>query len=128
MRTITSNYGTQIYYTDRNTASVVTFPHGWPPNADAWDGQIALRQCRLTNAYDSIKAFSETDFTTQGLKDIDGLCQRSASRGRSDRAVKEIHYPSAPHDLTVTHQAQINADLLAPLRRRTASVADLYPY
>ena len=32
------------------------------------------------------------------------------------RGAKEIYYPGAPHGLTVTHQDQVNADLLAFLR------------
>ena len=40
MCTITSNDGTQIYYKDWGKGPVVTFSHGWPLNADAWDGQM----------------------------------------------------------------------------------------
>jgi non-heme chloroperoxidase len=32
------------------------------------------------------------------------------------RGAKEIYYPGALHGLTVTHQDQVNADLLAFLR------------
>ncbi|MFC4277559.1 alpha/beta fold hydrolase [Achromobacter aloeverae] len=32
--------GTQIYYKDWGDGPVVTFSHGWPLNADAWDGQM----------------------------------------------------------------------------------------
>src|SRR3954465_3129220 len=32
--------GTEIYYKDWGTGPVVTFSHGWPLNADAWDGQM----------------------------------------------------------------------------------------
>jgi non-heme chloroperoxidase len=53
-------------------------------------------QCGLKNAYESIKAFSETDLTED---------------------LKKIRvYPGAPHGLTATHQDQVNADLLAFLR------------
>jgi non-heme chloroperoxidase len=38
--TITTNDGTQIYYKDWGTGPVVTFSHGWPLNADAWDAQM----------------------------------------------------------------------------------------
>ena len=37
---ITAKDGTQIYYKDWGTGPVVTFSHGWPLNADAWDGQM----------------------------------------------------------------------------------------
>ena len=42
MNTITSKDGTQIYYKDWGRGPVVTFSHGWPLNADAWDGQMLL--------------------------------------------------------------------------------------
>src|SRR5215467_11207742 len=32
--------GTEIYYKDWGKGPVVTFSHGWPLNADAWDGQM----------------------------------------------------------------------------------------
>ena len=38
--TVTTNDGTQIYYKDWGKGPVVTFSHGWPLNADAWDGQM----------------------------------------------------------------------------------------
>jgi len=38
--TITTKDGTQIYYKDWGEGPVVTFSHGWPLNADAWDGQM----------------------------------------------------------------------------------------
>ena len=40
MSTITIKDGTQIYYKDWGEGPVVTFSHGWPLNADAWDGQM----------------------------------------------------------------------------------------
>jgi non-heme chloroperoxidase len=86
-------------------------------------------QSGLKNAYDSIKAFSETDFT-EDLKKIDvptlvlhgeddqivpvnGSARKSA---RLIKGAKDIYYPGAPHGLTATHQDQVNADLLAFLR------------
>jgi non-heme chloroperoxidase len=38
--TIISKDGTPIYYKDWGRGPVVTFSHGWPLNADAWDGQM----------------------------------------------------------------------------------------
>lgn len=83
----------------------------------------------LKNAYDSIKAFSETDFT-EDLKKIDvptlvlhgdddqivPVKNSSVKSARLIRGAKEIYYPGAPHGLTATHQDQVNADLLAFLR------------
>lgn len=40
MSTITTRDGTEIYYKDWGEGPVVTFSHGWPLNADAWDGQM----------------------------------------------------------------------------------------
>jgi non-heme chloroperoxidase len=40
MSMITVKDGTQIYYKDWGTGPVVTFSHGWPLTADAWDGQM----------------------------------------------------------------------------------------
>ncbi|MEU5786101.1 alpha/beta hydrolase [Micromonospora purpureochromogenes] len=37
---ITAKDGTEIYYKDWGAGPVVTFSHGWPLNADAWDGQM----------------------------------------------------------------------------------------
>ena len=86
-------------------------------------------QAGLTNAYASIKAFSETDFT-EDLKKIDvptlvmhgeddqivPVHDSARKSARLIRNAKEIYYPGAPHGLTATHQDQVNADLLAFLR------------
>src|SRR6186997_1190273 len=40
MSTIKTKDGTEIYYKDWGTGPVVTFSHGWPLNADMWDGQM----------------------------------------------------------------------------------------
>jgi non-heme chloroperoxidase len=37
---ITAKDGTDIYFKDWGRGPVVTFSHGWPLNADAWDGQM----------------------------------------------------------------------------------------
>ena len=77
-------------------------------------------QAGLNNAYESIKAFSETDFNDD-LKKIDILTRNNSWRGRSivpihDSAFKSaniingartIYYPGAPHGLTATHQDKV---------------------
>lgn len=86
-------------------------------------------QAGLKGAYESIKAFSETDFTWD-LRQID--VPTLVAHGEDDQIVpvhdsarksaglikgaQEIYYPGAPHGLTATHQDQFNADLLAFLR------------
>jgi non-heme chloroperoxidase len=83
-------------------------------------------QSGLKNAYESIKAFSETDFT-EDLKKFD--VPTLVLHGEDDQIVpvknsavksaqlikgaKDIYYPGAPHGITATHQDQINAELLA---------------
>ena len=89
-----------------------------------WSMQAGLR-----NAYDSIKAFSETDFT-EDLKKFDvptlvmhgeddqivPVKDSARKSARLIKGAKEIYYPGAPHGLTATHQDQVNADLLVFLR------------
>ncbi|WP_413761565.1 alpha/beta fold hydrolase [Variovorax sp. Varisp41] len=78
------------------------------------------------NTYDSIKAFSETDFTEDLKKfdvptlivhgDDDQIVPIGAAGLASARLVKNnklIVYPGAPHGLTDTHKDRFNADLLA---------------
>ncbi|MEN4920719.1 alpha/beta hydrolase [Achromobacter spanius] len=81
------------------------------------------------NAYECVKAFSETDFT-EDLKQIDvptlfmhgeddQIVPIHDSAKKAVRLVKNaqaIYYPGAPHGLTATMQDRINADLLAFLR------------
>jgi non-heme chloroperoxidase len=86
-------------------------------------------QCGLLNAYDSIKAYSETDFTGDLAKfDIPTLVMHgeddqivpikdaAVKSARLIKGAKTIYYPGAPHGLTSTLQDQVNADLLAFLR------------
>ncbi|MBT2134625.1 alpha/beta hydrolase [Croceibacterium sp. LX-88] len=40
MPTIRLRDGHEIYYKDWGKGPIVTFSHGWPLNADAWDGQM----------------------------------------------------------------------------------------
>ncbi len=86
-------------------------------------------QAGIEGAYESIKAFSETDFT-EDLRQMDvptlvmhgeddQIVPVHDSAHKSARLLKdarEIYYPGAPHGLTATLQDQVNADLLAFLR------------
>jgi non-heme chloroperoxidase len=40
MSTMTMKDGAKLYYKDWGTGPVVTFSHGWPLSADAWDAQM----------------------------------------------------------------------------------------
>ncbi len=40
MTMIATKDGTKIYYKDWGTGPVITFSHGWPLSADAWDAQM----------------------------------------------------------------------------------------
>jgi non-heme chloroperoxidase len=86
-------------------------------------------QAGLLNAYESVKAFSETDFT-EDLKQFDvptlvlhgeddqivPVRDSAVKSARLIKGAKDIYYPGAPHGITATHQDQVNAELLAFLR------------
>jgi len=88
-------------------------------------------QSGLKNAYDSIKAFSETDFT-EDLKKFDvptlvlhgeddqivPVRDSAMKSARIIKGAKDIYYPGAPHGITATHQDQVNAELLAFIKGR----------
>jgi non-heme chloroperoxidase len=82
-------------------------------------------QAGLKNAYESIKAFSETDFT-EDLKKFDvptlvmhgeddqivPVKDSAKKSARLIKGAKEIYFPGRPHGLTATHQDEVNAALL----------------
>jgi non-heme chloroperoxidase len=93
-------------------------------------------QAGLKNAYDSIKAFSETDFTEDLKKfDIPTLVMHGEddqivpvkdSAKKSAKLIKgavEIYYPGLPHGLTATHADLVNRDLLAFCQQGKRKVA-----
>jgi non-heme chloroperoxidase len=101
------------------------------PGADVSQGILEQfwlwsMQAGLKNAYESIKAFSETD-QTEDLKKFDvptlvmhgeddqivPVKDSAKKSARLVRGAREIYYPGAPHGLTATHQDQVNRDLLA---------------
>jgi non-heme chloroperoxidase len=93
-------------------------------------------QAGLKNAYLSVKAFSETDFT-EDLKKIDvptlvmhgeddqivPVKDSAKKSARLIKGAKEIYYPGAPHGLTATHQDQVNTDLLAFMKSASKTAA-----
>jgi non-heme chloroperoxidase len=79
----------------------------------------------LKNIYDSVRAFSETDFHDDLRKfDIPTMIMHGEddhivpinNTGRQSaklvKGVKEIYYPGLPHGLTATHADRDNSDLL----------------
>src|SRR5260221_839423 len=104
------------------------------PGAKVSQGQLDQfwtwsMQSGLKNAYECIKAFSETDFTedlkkfdvpTLGLHgEADRIVPLKDSPQKSARRIngtKDIYYPGRPHGLTATHQDEVNADLLKFLK------------
>jgi non-heme chloroperoxidase len=93
-------------------------------------------QAGLKNAYESIKAFSETDFTEDlGKFDIPTLVMHGEddqivpvkdSAKKSARLIKgavEIYYPGLSHGLTATHPDLVNRDLLAFIQQGKRRVA-----
>jgi non-heme chloroperoxidase len=86
-------------------------------------------QAGLKNAYESIKAFSETDFS-EDLKAFDiptlvlhgeddqivPVKDSAVKTARMIKGAREIYYPGAPHGITATHHDQVNAELLKFLR------------
>jgi non-heme chloroperoxidase len=82
-------------------------------------------QAGALNAYECVKAFSETDFS-EDLKKFDfptlvlhgeddqivPVKDSAKKAAKLIKGAKEIYYPGAPHGLTATHQDQVNADLL----------------
>jgi non-heme chloroperoxidase len=83
-------------------------------------------QCGLKAEYDCIKAFSETDFTTDLARfdvptliihgDDDQVVPIAISAMRSSKMIKGAKlevYKGAPHGLPSTHKDRVNKDLLA---------------
>jgi non-heme chloroperoxidase len=93
-------------------------------------------QAGLKNSYESIKAFSETDFTEDLKKfDIPTLVMHGEddqivpvknSGKKSAQLIKgavEIYYPGLSHGLTATHPDIVNRDLLAFCEQAQRKVA-----
>jgi pimeloyl-ACP methyl ester carboxylesterase len=118
---------------------LVGHSYGGAVITDAATGNANVKALVYVDAYipdtgdtvlgESIKAFSETDFT-EDLKKID--VPTLVLHGEDDQIVPvkdsahksaklianatEIYYPGAPHGLTDTHANQFDADLLAFLQ------------
>jgi non-heme chloroperoxidase len=122
------DFAVQFYGTNRPGAKV---SQGILDQFWLWSMQAGLKNC-----YESIKAFSETDFTDD-LKKIDvptlvmhgeddqivPIKDSAKKSARLIKGSKEIYYPGAPHGLTSTHQDQVNRDLLAFLETAAKAAA-----
>jgi non-heme chloroperoxidase len=111
-------FAVQFYGTNRPGAKV---SQGVLDQFWLWSMQSGLK-----NAYESIKAFSETDFT-EDLKKFDvptlvlhgeddqivPVKDSARKSARLIKGAKDVYYPGAPHGITATHQDQVNAELLA---------------
>ncbi len=99
------------------------------PNAILDQFWLWSMQAGLKSAYECIKAFSETDFTDD-LRGFDipalvmhgeddqivPVANSARKTARLIPGAREVYYPGAPHGVTMTHQNQVNRDLLAFLR------------
>ena len=99
------------------------------PLVDAWWAQGM--QAGAKNTYDSIAAFSATDFRADLKKfnvptlvihgDDDQIVPIDVAGRMSAKLIpgaKLLVYPGAPHGLTETHKDRVNADLLAFLQQK----------
>ena len=132
------------FATDRAQAYkdfAATFYGANRPGSHVSEGTLAQfwlwsMQAGLTNVFDSIKAFSETDFTEDLAKfDIptlvmhgedDQIVPIDISSRKSAKLIAgavEIYYPGLPHGLTATHADVVNRDLLAFCQQETRQVA-----
>jgi non-heme chloroperoxidase len=115
------NFAVPFYGANRPGANV---PESLLDQFWLWSMQVGLK-----NAYECIKAFSETDFTEDLKKfdmptlvihgEDDQIVPIRDTAFKSARLIKDaqtIYYPGAPHGLTATHADRFNADLLAFLR------------
>ena len=93
-------------------------------------------QSGLKNSYESVKAFSETEFHDDLKKfdvptllmhgEDDQIVPINISSRKSAKLIKgavEIYYPGLPHGLTATHADLVNRDLLAFCQQGKRKVA-----
>lgn len=92
-------------------------------------------QTGVQNAYECVKAFSETDFTEDLKKfdiptlllhgDDDQIVPAEITAHLSAKLIEDveaIYYPGAPHGIPATHAEQVNNDLLQFVKKGGKSV------
>src|SRR3954447_4546184 len=89
MSTITTKDGTEIYYKDWGAGPAVTFSHGWPLNADAWDSQMLflVQNGFRVVAHDRRGHGRSTQASSSN--DMNGYQPVEAALDRLDRQVQE---------------------------------------
>lgn len=91
-------------------------------------------QAGVQNAYECVKAFSETEFTEDLKKfdvptlllhgEDDQVVPVATTSQRSAKLIKNveaIYYPGAPHGIPATHMEQVNNDLLKFVKKHRSS-------
>jgi pimeloyl-ACP methyl ester carboxylesterase len=104
MSRFTASDGTDIFYRDWGSGQPVAFSHGWPLDADAWDGPARL--------------VAENGFQSVAHGDDDQIAPIAAGL-KTAQLVKDATlkvYPGAPHGLVGEFEKAFNADLLDFIR------------
>ena len=117
---ITAKDGTPIYFKDWGRGPVVTFSHGWPLNADAWDGQMLfLAQHGFRVIAHDRRGHGRSEQASSG-NDMNGYADDLAAvietldlRGRHDGRPLHRRRRSHPLHWPPRHEARAKAVLIA---------------
>jgi pimeloyl-ACP methyl ester carboxylesterase len=146
MNTFTTKDGTSIYYKDWGTGPVVTFSHGWPLSADAWDAQMLFLgqhgyrviahdrrgHGRSGQTWQGNNMDQYADDLSEGVREAFWLQRMQSSIDGSYDCIKAFSetdqtedqngtlkvIAGAPHGLCTTHADVINQELLAFLHKQ----------
>jgi alpha-beta hydrolase superfamily lysophospholipase len=105
--TLTVSDGTEIFFKDWGTGQPIVFSHGWPLNADAWEDQMVfLGQHGYRCVAHDRRGHGRSSQPWTG-NDMDTY---------ADDATLKV-YPGFSHGMCTVNKDQINADLLAFIKR-----------